>query len=121
MKMPSDFAGALPHAMAAIKSKVAVVDVYLASLHASSWTKRLRSTPPHDIKSSQSVEELSLCFRWVRDGNQEERFLGVLHINSYNAQAITSSITVPFIHCKNHMLQLASVQAANQVSVVKKV
>ena len=40
-----------------------------------------------------SVEELSLCFQWVQDGNPEDDFLEVLHINSCNAEAITSSIT----------------------------
>ena len=101
-------------------------------------------------------------FPMVKRWKTEEHFLEVLHVQSCNAEAITSSITTYcrdkginiehmrgmgfdgaatfsgkkagvqarlrkmapqalFVHCRNHMLQLACVHAANQVHVVKRV
>ena len=109
-----------------------------------------------------SMEELSLCFRWLKDDKPVEHFLEVIPVIKTNAETITSAITTYlegkhidnrcmqgmgsdgpatfsghrtgvqarlrmlspfsiFIHCRNHMLQLACVQAANQVSLIKRV
>ena len=116
-------------------------------------------------KDVSSMEELSLCFRWLKDGKPVEHFLEVIqviHVTRTDAETITSAITtylqekqlmlgvceewvltvLPlfqdtgvqarlrmlsplnfaiFIHCRNYMLQLACVQAANQVLLVKRV
>ena len=109
-----------------------------------------------------TMEELSLCFRWIRAGKPVEHFLEVIHVKKTNAETLTSTITTYlrdkgidirrmrgmgfdgaatfsgrktgvqtqlrklsphaiFIHCRNHLLQLACVQAANQVPLIKRV
>ena len=39
------------------------------------------------------MEELSLCFRWLKDSKPEEHFLQVIHITRTDAETITSAIT----------------------------
>lgn len=39
------------------------------------------------------MAELSLCFRWLKDGKPVEHFLEVLHVTRTDAETITSAIT----------------------------
>ena len=124
------------------------------------WVERgllqsLKQSPYYTLMGDEctdvsSMEELSLCFRWLKDGKPVEHFLEVLHVTRTDAETITSAITTYlqekqigirnmrgvgfdgastfsgnrtrvqtrlrmlspfsiFIHCRNHMLQLACV------------
>ena len=67
------------------------------------WVERgllqsLKQSPYYTLMGDEctdvsSMEELSLCFRWLKDGKPVEHFLEVLHVTRTDAETITSAIT----------------------------
>ena len=58
----------------------------------------LKLTPYYTLMGDEctnvsSMEELSLCFRWLKDGKPVEHFLEVIHVTKTDAETITLAIT----------------------------
>ena len=109
-----------------------------------------------------TIEELTVCCRWVESGVPEEHFIEILSLMKANAESIYSALVeyyrekniqlgrligmgfdgaatfsgdkkgvqrrlkelsphALFVHCRCHVLQLASVQAANATPGIKHV
>ena len=107
-----------------------------------------------------TIEELTICCRWVESDVLEERFIEILPLKKANAESVYSALVeycrekniqlgsligmgfdgaatfsgdktgvqrrlkelsphALFVHCHCHVLQLASVQAANAISSIK--
>ena len=47
----------------------------------------------YECTDVSSMEELSLCFRWLKDGKPVEHFLEVIHVTKTDAETITLAIT----------------------------
>ena len=61
----------------------------LQSLKSSPWFTIL-ADKCQDISSQ---EELSICFRWLVNGQPEEHYLTTLHVRKTDAEAIATAIT----------------------------
>ena len=150
-------------------SKMAVVEFVnaLGTWVEESILKRLHQAPYFSIMSDEctditTVEELTVCCRWVESGVPEEHFIEILPLKKVDAESIYSALVecckqkniqlgrligmgfdgaatfsgnktgvqrrlkelsphALFLHCHCHLLQLASVQAANATPGIKHV
>ena len=79
------------------------------------------------------IEELTICCHWVESGTSEEHCIEILPLKKANAESIYSASVEDcreksiwlgkhigmFVHSQCHVLQLASVQAANATPGIK--
>ena len=132
-----------------------------------SLLKRLHKAPLFSIMADEctdvtTIEELTICCRWVESGEPDEHFIEILPLKKANAENIYSALVeccrekniqlgrligmgfdgaatfsgdktgvqrrlkdlsphALFVHCRCHVLQLASVQAANATPGIKHV